>query len=457
MSNSGQSINKQPDMELINVLYDAIDHDPPAITARALLMEHWMEVGWSDAAQDTARAILQFDPLNVDARRCLKTAERQNGTSEPGLASSRNTESASRSRKLTPLKLLPVPKTNGDREEMEQELAKGYEALRARAGIILRETQLVHDAQNEGDTTAAAADEDGNIQDLKSLTEGRISAVVSVRQPLAARAVARAMEADFEGALDIVVDDLIEVMRWLRTSSQLGGSNNDSIRKALAERIRVIVAALPEELHQHPVTALMHVEHEDLGKRYVNDETMYGDSVADIPRANFFVTEDGYAWDMEELAAAITSNGGVMRNPLSREMFTARDVSAIIEHPHGRKLAAMKEEQGRLSRGVRSTTIDRLDQLAQALLADQSDDQVPSRRALDVFLAYQAILPRKEQNALNTLRVPARDSHTGQSFDCTIGEAVRDAQANKICLHKTGDLIGQAARYLRQSNSSQDP
>lgn len=33
--------------------------------------------------------------------------------------------------------------------------------------------------------------------------------------------------------------------------------------------------------------------------------------------------------------------------------------------------------------------------------------------------------------------------------NCTIWEAVRDARANKICLHKTGDLIGQAAHYLR--------
>ena len=33
--------------------------------------------------------------------------------------------------------------------------------------------------------------------------------------------------------------------------------------------------------------------------------------------------------------------------------------------------------------------------------------------------------------------------------NCTIWEAVRDARANKICLLKTDDLIGQAAHYLR--------
>jgi hypothetical protein len=79
-----------------------------------------------------------------------------------------------------------------------------------------------------------------------------------------------------------------------------------------------------------------------------------------------------------------------------------------------------------------------------------SIDQLSSRKAIDDFLAYKAILPCEEQRSLDELRVPARDSHTGQAFDCTIGEAVRDAQANKICLHKTGDLIRQAAKYLRR-------
>jgi hypothetical protein len=114
----------------------------------------------------------------------------------------------------------------------------------------------------------------------------------------------------------------------------------------------------------------------------------------------------------------------------------------------------MQLEQSQLSQGVRPATIDKLAVLSGMLLNDLTDDQVPSRQALDDFLLYVATLPAAEQSAIDTLRVPATDSHTGQAFDCTIGEALRDGKANKICLHKTGDLIGQAARYLRQSNNS---
>lgn len=58
----------------------------------------------------------------------------------------------------------------------------------------------------------------------------------------------------------------------------------------------------------------MHAEHEILHRKYINDETMSFDAISEIPRANFWTSEDGYAWDMEELAAAITSGKGVERN-----------------------------------------------------------------------------------------------------------------------------------------------
>lgn len=64
-------------------------------------------------------------------------------------------------------------------------------------------------------------------------------------------------------------------------------------------------------------------------------------------------------------------------------------------------------------------------------------------------MAYMATLPMAEQTALDKLRVPATDSHTGQKFDTSIGESVRDAQGNRICFHKTGDLLRQAVVHLR--------
>ncbi|KAF2459366.1 hypothetical protein BDY21DRAFT_282503 [Lineolata rhizophorae] len=195
----------------------------------------------------------------------------------------------------------------------------------------------------------------------------------------------------------------------------------------------------------------MHLEHEELGRKYVNSETMFGDDIKDIPRSNFWVSEDGYAWDMEELAQAIEANSGVMRQPLSKHMFSTADVRAIVQHPIGKRLAALSIEQGQMAKGVRRSTIDQLDGLGKTLMADQSSDQLTSRHAIDEFLAYVATLPVAEQQVLDTLRVPAMDSHTNREYDMSIGEAVQDAKGNRVCLHKTGDFIGQAVKYLRSS------
>lgn len=63
-------------------------------------------------------------------------------------------------------------------------------------------------------------------------------------------------------------------------------------------------------------------------------------------------------------------------------------------------------------------------------------------------------VPEIEQKALDGLRCPAKDSHTGQSYDFSIGEAVRDAKGNRVCFHKTGDFIKQAAAHLRQNRGA---
>ena len=139
-----------------------------------------------------------------------------------------------------------------------------------------------------------------------------------------------------------------------------------------------------------------------------------------------------------------------MRNPLSKQMFTLNDIRSIVHHPIGKKLAALELEQKSLSQGVRPKTIEEIEKMAAILLADQSEDQMASRHVVEGFLAYTATLPVMEQKALDGLRVPAKDSHTGQGYDTTIGEAVRDANGNRVCFHKTGDFLKQAASHLRQ-------
>jgi hypothetical protein len=60
-------------------------------------------------------------------------------------------------------------------------------------------------------------------------------------------------------------------------------------------------------------------------------------------------------------------------------------------------------------------------------------------------------VPELEQKAIEGLKCPARDSHTGQTYDWSIGEAVRDAKGNLVCFHKTGDFIKQVAVHLRKN------
>ena len=138
-----------------------------------------------------------------------------------------------------------------------------------------------------------------------------------------------------------------------------------------------------------------------------------------------------------------------MRNPLSKEMFTVADIKEILQHPQGKSLGTLQDKQFKLKRGVRSTTQVKLANLAKILVDDMSENQIPSRRAVDMFAGYVATLPDAEQRAIDELKVPAKDSHTNTEFDSTIGDAIRDAKMNRLCFHKAGDFLRQAAEYLR--------
>jgi hypothetical protein len=457
------------DMTLLNELYEEIENRPPALEARKLLIQQCMEAGWVDAARDAVKALLNLDPYDEDAHGWADILSED----ESAQSQSQNIPTPG------PTSRPPPPSIPDNIEAAQRELVHGYAALRTRAAKLLRENYLVRDLAKHHDPPAPEKDTKGkrtssfmnvlgsifsvakkkeatassrtemHIQNLSDIVDGRISSVVRVRQPGSAQSVARAMEKDPEKAVDIAVEDLEDMARWLR--SQPGHLDNDAVREALVKRVGMLSSALSEGMKKHASLALMHVEHEFLHRTYVCDETMYGDKVADIPRARFLATEDGYPWDMEELSQAIQSNSGVMRNPLSRQMFTTDDIRMILQHPLGKDLAALGVEQGKLSKGVRPKTIEELEKMSVILLEDMSEDQMASRHVLDHFLGYVATLPESEQNALNKLRVPAKDSHTRQAFDTTIGQAVRDAKANVVCIHKIGDFLQQAARHLKKS------
>jgi hypothetical protein len=283
----------------------------------------------------------------------------------------------------------------------------------------------------KGKGTAKTQDFESKMTAVNDLAEGKVNSVKPTQSsaaPTSARTVARTMEAtnDPDQAMDIALEDLINMAKWLQSVENqaarltLSGSSaepNDNVREALVKRVQALKAALPPLFQPAATTALMHVEHEILKKNYQDIKTtMYGDDVADIPRENFWVSEDGYPWDMEELAGAIKANSGVFRNPLSRTMFTPADVQAIIKHPLGRGLAALQVQQSQLRKGIRMQTIEMMEKLATTLLEDMSTDQLASRHVVDEFLAYVATLPQSEQESIDGLRVPAKDSHTGQAF-----------------------------------------
>lgn len=126
--------------------------------------------------------------------------------------------------------------------------------------------------------------------------------------------------------------DLEDLARWCRKSEKstegsgkaksrsTGDHDQDRTREAPVKRVKALKALLPKSLQPLAGLAMMYVEHEILHREYINDETMALDAISSIPRANFWTSEDGCAWDMENLAVAITSGKGVMRNPLSKQM-----------------------------------------------------------------------------------------------------------------------------------------
>ena len=444
------------DSSLLDELLNAIELDPTNIEAKKLLAEQWQVLGWEDAAVNLAEEVLAVQPGDEQALFILDSSRRR------GNQQQQTSEDDAPPPYSPPL---PDGPPASDVRNVQQ-LKNAYKSLRDEAKNLLQELLCFKKA-------APSANCNEQVADLTALTEGRISSVArrTVGQPAsrasavagpsrptkpnAVRALASSMKVDLNTALEVAISDFTQAIDWERQNkSQRGGfvANSDAARDAVRKRAENLKTELPNKMKYMALEAFMHVEHEVLRRNYINSETMIGgDPIADIARADFWSSEDGYAWDLTELVQAIEAKGGAMRNPLSRENFTVSDVEAIVRHPHGNRLAAMQVEQHQLSKGVRQDTIRRMRELAQVVLDDQSANSHPSHDAVDSFLAYMATLPLPERDALNKLRVPAVDSHTRQKFDMTIGDAVRDAKANQICFHKAGDLLKQAADWLTRN------
>lgn len=406
---SGNTGSGDPDPVLIGELMEEMSRHPPAIGARKLLVEHYISVGWLEAAIEYARELKNLVPGDADVTKFLYTLQKK---SEPPLPEKLSPPLPEK-KLLPPLPTAPaaerlewdpksgqyikttaprsikrkpdisVANVSDDLDTARQDLAISYQTLQAKARFIVADLMHLQALQKKAGILPSK-----DTAKIQQIVEGQVHMSGQLCAP---RATARAMRDSPKDATSIAIADMEEAMRWHKgLLGQSSNANINVIRDALVKRKAALEVTLSDELKVHCEIALMHLEHEHLKRNYANTETMYGDEVSDIPRSRFFVTEDNYAWDMDELVAAIKAGSGVLRNPLSKQMFTPKDVTGIYMHPLAKPLAALAVEQKDMSKGVRPETITRMEKLSEILLVDQSADTMPSRHAVDEFLAYIA-------------------------------------------------------------------
>jgi hypothetical protein len=354
-----------------------------------------------EAAYGAAELLLTIDPRNAKAKSCLRGKSRS--TDQPKAMSAAQVR------------------------ETEELLEDGYGSLKLEAEILRVELASPY-------FQSISEDQAKIVSNLQAISQGKVSSAASFLQPASVQEIAREVLANPAKATDLISEDFETLISWI--TSQAEEVDTDKIRQRLMKRRALLEAALPDSMQQNIAAAYRHAEREHLSKKYENTETMLGDKIEDIPKANFFVSEDNYAFDMEELAQAIEARNGVMRNPLSLQLFSESDIKVILEHPIGKRLKPLEEEQHRQKKGVRMDTIIKIEELSKIMLADQSMDGGPSRKGIGEFLAFVATLPSREQTTINQLKIPGVDKNTGQAFDYSIGESVADAKGGVTCYHK---------------------
>lgn len=287
---------------LLDELLEALDSDPNNVEAKRMLIDQYRNLGWEDAAADLTREVEGRPPWP-----------------------SRKGNGASDATPPPPYVAMDMGDAGNQVWSVEQ-LKEGYVALRSEAEALLEEMVIFQQLAPDMDCGQ-------DMADLAALCEGRMfsvarrtvekgfycstamgspavtgkgkkparkpvanstSAVAGVQNgyggvPASVSAVATAVRSDRGGALETVIKDFEDVVRWQRT---LGTTVDDEqVRATLRKRVVALRSALPKELAHLSSDALMHIEHELLKKTYNNTETMLGDPVSDIPRANFWVSK----------------------------------------------------------------------------------------------------------------------------------------------------------------------
>ena len=349
------------------------------------------------------------------------------------------------------------PQTDDDMEQTEAFLAVRYPELRNEAQKLMEDALLL-------DRLDKPPGRD-QIAQLKAIQDNRGGSLVPIDRPRSALAVAREIQARakddsaYQTVVDDVMEDMVKLVQWMRRrestqSTRRGGQIDDvpdAVRKAVARRGEALASALPPQLQQPMAAAMKHVDRELLGHVYASTETLEGEPVEDIPRDSFWVSADNYAWNVDSLLDRLLEMGRPRRNPLTRKLFTPADIRSLVAHPVGQTLAEEPLEGSTIGhvQGVRRTTLQQLAQLALALQPIGSFEQDAACEALDIFEQYVVTLPAEEQEALYNLRVPAANDPSKPTFDCPLGEILRESFETKAGLQQLGRLAEQAASYLQ--------
>lgn len=343
-----QIAQQKPDRAYMDRLVAQLHKNPAAIEPRKLLMQQYVVCGLFAQAGEQAMHILTMDPTNAEAKdvrdleqgytaltkradilcREAKLLQNLKGIQASDFADLISSfaalakgvgihESAQPARSVIPrVNTKPAQSRGGSGQLQVQAIAS--EKPRANPQEPVRDVLRVETA---GNTSSSRNDGRTNVANNTTAVKTQKSA-----RSVAAE-IAAAYKTNRVTALDIAFKDLKgEIERKKRDPS----NDREDDRQASLRRMETLKALLPSKLQHLADAAQTHVEHEVLHRKYTNTEKCGLEPASEIPRASFWVSEDAYAWDMEELATAISSNRGIMRNPLTKLMFHARDVRAII-------------------------------------------------------------------------------------------------------------------------------
>ncbi|HET6347402.1 MAG TPA: hypothetical protein VFH51_20900, partial [Myxococcota bacterium] len=182
---------------------------------------------------------------------------------------------------------------------------------------------------------------------------------------------------------------------------------------------------------------------------YHNDTTMLGDELQDLPASLLFTTEDGYAFDVDELVDLIEEKG-VMRNPWTGKDLSEADIGSLVLHPSGAgvRVSALVGENDAMKARLSAATGAMLQDLATVLLSEPTTGAMASSTgAVAGFSEYVKGLPRSEQVALAGARFQLRDTH-GNAFAISVLGAIAGLQSQAGCSRATGRYLQTMAEQI---------